>query len=578
MKKKTIRLLSVLLTICLLVGCTGITAFAAKQNDKQVLVFVNGMGVFPLMENAGTPEEKQAFPPETDEIVEMVAKIAPPLLQYFADKDADKLSDNMLPPIKELFDKVSLNPDGTTKYNVTAPKLDGNISNHPEFINESATKCEYAIVRRAAEIFGAENVYDFNYDWRLDPMEHAKDLHETIKQAKEETGVDKVILACGSMGGTVTSSYLAMYGSDDISHLVMLSAAFNGVSILGELFCGNLQIDGTSLIETVSQNDMDEQLALFLKILFTALDNAGVLDGLIDVVDDYLLTQKDRLFDEVIHDTFGSITSFWDMVPLSYYEEAKGYMLDEVKDAQLIKRSDNYHYNVQAKFPENVKKAQEKGMMFSVVSHYDMQVPPVSPSYRNQSDNLIDTVYTSGFAVCAPLGETLPEDYKAENPVCTEHCHISADRVIDASTCISPEQTWFLKNLDHMGYRYGADTMDFVMYLLTSKTQPTVWDNEKYPQFMETNVKDGKITPIGTLELPTEETTTEIPTKTETTLPEKTTVTESATETLTENETAEITEREETPDTGESSLIGAVLLLSVCAAGTGILTYRRKRK
>lgn len=577
MKKKTLRILSLMLAVCMIV-CTGITAFASEKKEKTVLVFVNGMGVSPLVENEGTDKERSVFPPETDAILQLVGEIVPPFLRYFGDGNADKLSDGALPAVEKLFEPIALNPDGSSKYNVTSRKTPGNIGNYPDMINENSTKSEWAILRKAAEELGEENVYDFSYDWRLDPMDHAKELNEYIKRAKEETGVDKVVLACGSMGGTITSSYLALYGDSDISHLIMLSSAFMGVSILGEMFCGNIQIDGTSLIRTLAQLDMDENLSNAIEVLLAALDNAGVLDGIISVADKYLATQKDRVYEEVFRDTFVTLTAFWDLVPLSYYENAKAYLLDSERDSQLIKRADDYHYNVQAKFPEIVKKAQKNGMMFSVVSHYNMQAIPVTPAYKNHADNLIDTVYTSGYATCAPIDETLPLDYEPKNPVCEKHSHISADRMIDASTCIAPDQTWFLKNLDHMGYKWDTEVMDFVMWLIKAEKQPTVFTNEKYPQFMETSMSEGKLKSVGTVELPTEPTTEESSTEEpapETTAPETTDKTENE---VTVTVTEEATDSAPIPETGDKSFAAAVALLVVCSIAAGVVSIKKKKE
>lgn len=578
MKKKLLRIISLMTAACM-IGTTGVTAFATDRREKKVLVFVNGMGVFPLVENEGTDEERSVFAPEQDAILKMVGKIVPPLLRYFVDGNADKLSDDALPAVEELFEPMALNPDGSSKYNVTSRKTPGNITNHPDMIGENATKAEGAVLRSAAEKIGAENVYEFSYDWRLDPMDHAKELNEYIKRAKSETGVDKVVLMCGSMGGTITSSYLAMYGSDDISHLIMLSSAFMGVSILGEMFSGNIQIDGTSLIRTLSQLDMDERQSKAIKILLTALDKAGVLDGVISIADKYLATQKERVYEEVFRDTFLTLTSFWDLVPLSYYEQAKAYLLDDERDAQLISRTDAYHYEVQAKFPEILKKAQANGMMYSCVSHYNMQAIPATPAYKNHTDNLIDTVYTSGYATCAPIDETLPLDYEPKNPVCAEHSHISADRMIDASTCIAPDQTWFLKNLDHMGYKWNTEVMEFVMWLLTADTQPTVFTNEKYPQFMETSIRNGEIKPIGTVEKPTEP-ATEVQT-TEPTVPETTIgtdeTTDTATNTVTDTSTNTVTKPSVLPETGDRATAAIAALLIACGIAVGVVAYKKKK-
>lgn len=46
--------------------------------------------------------------------------------------------------------------------------------------------------------------------------------------------------------------------------------------------------------------------------------------------------------------------------------------------------------------------------------------------------------------------------------------------MIDASTCLLPEQTWFLKDLKHVGYIYDTQVMEFILWLCLSDTQRTV--------------------------------------------------------------------------------------------------------
>ena len=145
---------------------------------------------------------------------------------------------------------------------------------------------------------------------------------------------------------------------------------------------------------------------------------------------------KGRVYDEVFQDTFVTMPGIWDLIALEDYEEAKAYLLDEKTDAQLIARIDAYHYQVQAKLPELFRAAMETGTKINVVSHYNLQGVPLTPSYREQNDNVIDTKYTSGYATCAFLDETLPADYQQKHTSCQDatHNHLSGDRVIDAST------------------------------------------------------------------------------------------------------------------------------------------------
>ena len=554
MSKTVKRIMSVILAVVMLLGCTS-AAFAAYGCNcgTSPLIVVSGMAAWPLVQDEGTENEKQVFAPDTESILKLVGEIAGPLALFAVNKDYNKLGDSLIPALKELLEPLACNADGSSKYNITPDIYPESMASYPEFANNTEfTANEPAVVREAVEKIGADHVYYFNYDWRLDPMEHAKELRKYVERAKEETGHDKVNLAGASMGGTIIASYLAMYGSDEIDNFTMLSSAFTGTTIVGNLFNGRLEINKEGLIRILKEVVGVEAV----NILFDALDKAGVFDILVNFADSLFANLQDRIYDEVFQDTFITMPGIWDLIALEDYEDAKAYLLDPRTDAALIARIDNYHYNVQAKLPELLEEAMENGVKVNVVSHYNMQGVPITPSYNEQNDNVIDTKYTSGYAVCAYLDETLPEDYKQQNTVCKDatHNHISADRIIDASTCLLPEQTWFLKNQKHVGYMYHTELMDFILMLCLGKVQYTVDNAEPYGQFMEVDPKTGELSIIGAIggEEPSEpETTTEVvestetePTETETEVTEPTDT--EPVETETEEDTTEVTETETT--------------------------------
>lgn len=613
MSKTIKRIMSVILAAVMLFGCAS-AAFAVYGCNcgTSPLIVVSGMAAWPLVQDKGTENEKQVFAPDTESILKLVGEIAGPLALFAVNKDYNKLGDSLIPAVKELLEPLACNADGSSKYNITTNIYPESMASYPEFANNTEfTANEPAVVREAVEKIGADHVYYFNYDWRLDPMDHAKELRKYVEKAKAETGHDKVNLAGASMGGTIIASYLAMYGSDDIDNFTMLSSAFTGTSIVGNLYNGRLEINKDGLVRILKEVVGVEAV----NILFDALDKAGVFDILVNFADSLFANLQERIYDEVFQDTFITMPGIWDLIALEDYEDAKAYLLDPRTDANLIARVDNYHYNVQAKLPELLKEAMENGVKVNVVSHYNMQGVPITPSYNEQNDNVIDTKYTSGYAVCAYLDETLPADYKQQNTVCQDatHNHISADRIIDASTCLLPEQTWFLKNQKHVGYMYHTELMDFILMLCLGDIQYTVDNTQQYSQFMEVNPKTGELSIIGAIggEEPSgPETTSETvePTETETETTEPTEIESSETDTqedttkASETETTEIeTEPSETvaiedetePESGNTenssdsgshndeavdvgdSLMAIVPFGAACAAL--VLTVKRKR-
>ena len=138
-------------------------------------------------------------------------------------------------------------------------------------------------------------------------------------------------------------------------------------------------------------------------------------------------------------------------------------------------------------FTANLLKEIDSRMNIGVFARYNYQITPVIENWNVQSDMVIDTKFTSFGATCAPLGETLGEDYVQKKTTCG-HNHLSVDGVVDASTCLFPEYTWFIKDIQHsFGMREMEELRDLIF---NSEKQVTVHDYEKFPQFIKYNPAD----------------------------------------------------------------------------------------
>ncbi len=482
--KRSVKIL-VGIVLCLsIVFCSLIPAFA--KEPKTAFIVVSGMNTFPLYKDG-----EKIFPTQTKAIVKLASKVILPLIEFFGNGDYDKLGDALFPATEEAFDDLACNTDGSSKYNISTDLFPLNAGNYPDsFMNE--VKDEGGVVKAGIEAFGAENTYFFNYDWRLDPLKHADELNSFIKNVKAETECDRVALAAFSMGGTVTCSYLYKYGSADIDSVSLCSTAFQGTSCMGSMFSGNLSIDAYGLIRRAAQltrNDFLDELIMLINNALEAYKINASIDGYINGI---LSNLNERMYKEFIIPVFGYMPGLWALVDAENYEKAKDFMLADA-DSELINAIDEYHYNVQSRAYEILSSAQKDTTVY-IAAQYNMQGLPVSEvSTTSNNDFLIDVNYASGGAISSRLGETLPEDYaqaKADG-----HNHLSADRQLDASTCMFPEQTWFIRDMAHVDYNVGEST-DFIIWLAKSEKQLTVYDNESYPQFMKYDSKSNTLSPV----------------------------------------------------------------------------------
>lgn len=473
------RVLSIV--ICAVIIISTVVLPTLAKEEKTAFVVVSGMNTFPL-----TLEDEQVFPPSTNAILKLVSKVILPTGKFVIDRDYEALGDAIIPAVKEMFAPVACDEKGDSINNVNTMLFDCSLTDKTEFFADAESD-EQGVIRAGIEKYGVENTFFFNYDWRLDPLVHADRLNDFIKTVRSTTECDRLVLAAFSMGGTVTLSYLYKYGSSDVDSVALCSTAFQGTSCVGEMFSGKVKLSMDGLMKRLAQLTRSNTYENLIEYLNEALNLSGInssLSGIANTVSDNL---NYRIYPELITPVFGYMPGFWAIVDGANYESAKAYTLKDA-NPDFIKRIDGYHYNVQAKAKEILDEAKKDTNVY-IIAQYNMQGLPITEtSTKGNNDYLIDTCLASGGAVCADLGKTLENVDKANK-------YLSADMQIDASSCMYPDNTWFIKDMGHVDYPVGEST-DFIMYLLDSHDQLTVFDCEKYPQFMKYSYETNELTKV----------------------------------------------------------------------------------
>jgi pimeloyl-ACP methyl ester carboxylesterase len=482
------RLLSAVTVFVLLSGSFGLFAAAQKECGcgTAPIVVVSGFATVPLVRDVGTDSEEQVWAPSGKIIINGVTGVLYPLLRLLFTGDWTAFFDESDPKILSIFESVRCDDDGEPVYDLSVRKFPLSADNYSDFYNGD-TNDEQAFIKTAIGVYGGDHVYFFSYDWRLDPVEHARELRDFIKNVKKETGHRKVTIAGCSMGGNVILSYLRLFGSGDIHNYIMDNAAFQGMSLVGELLKLDFGFDVNSASGYIYQFSKNRLLDGFLR-------KSGILDFLIPRAEDIIDRTSGQLSKEVLYPVFANIPGIWSLVPHDSYEDAKAAALDSEKNAKLIKKIDFYHYEVQQMAERLMKKAKANGTNIIILSNYNYYGVPITSSRNNNNDILIDTKYSSGGATCAGPGGTLGDGYVQKKMSCG-HNHVSPDGVIDASTCMFPEYTWFVKDMKHLDFPYGSQGADFLMWIAGAKEQPTVHKDSRYPQFMKFDYKTGELTP-----------------------------------------------------------------------------------
>ncbi len=423
-------------------------------------VHVTGIASRDIVRYPGTDHEEVLFPPTADQIIAAMDKQTCLSLAAFAvTGNWDRLADALIPAANKVLAGIAFNPDGT-------PKPDVGINWSYGGPIGSYTK---------------DSRFGFYYDWRLDPMDIAKDLDRYIDYVRAGTGHEKVNIEAFSMGSVILMAYIQQFGDAKIQNIVLSAPACNGVKCAGEPFNGQIEFSPLAMcryVDTMMSDNPDRELAAAVA---QVLYKTGVL-GIAGAFADELVEQcADRVYEEVMMQTFGSMPGMWSLIPDEFYVGAKAKVItDPALYAGLIERIDNYHYNVQRNIGRFIDSAIADGIHFGIVAKYGNQITPVIESWDEMNDAVIDTRYASFGATCSTLEGTLGDGYI--QAVDDGHNHLSADGQIDASTCAYPEQTWFVRELFHM---HGcADYDRLITYILYAPQQVTVFDNPAYPQFL----------------------------------------------------------------------------------------------
>lgn len=484
------RLLAVLLMCSMLLGVACISVSAAEgAYDGAPLIVISGFGTVPLYLNANTDEAERVFFPSAKRIAKNAVQALQPLYRLRRDGDYGRFADAFDPLVMDIFSQSVLDASGNSIRNVSVRTFPLTADHYMDFF-EQRPKDEEALVRGAIDTLGGKNTYFFSYDWRLDPMDHAVSLHEYIQNVQTQTGKQKVILAGCSMGGVVAMAYLSKYGAKDVQTLLLDNTAFQGVTMVGEMFCKEYAVDKQMTLEYAMQfTQMPEELKSWLRAAFA---RSRAADKLVDFAGKLLDNTKDQTSADVLYPLFAYMPGIWSFVTARDYERAKQCALDPDVNRELIRKIDVYHYGVQVKAKQLLQKAIGQGCRIAITANYGKFAIPLTKSMRVCDDYLIDTALASGGAVCADVFETLPESYVQKRD--RKHNHIAPDRVIDASTCMFPEYTWFVRDMGHLDYPYGSEGMDFLMWLIRMDTQYTIRTDTRYPQFMKYDVKEKTLT------------------------------------------------------------------------------------
>ena len=411
------------LCLALLMMLSLVPASLAAEADTCPVIYLPGIASSTLYHDVNDPSTEVVFP-SVDEVKKMVTdKIAPALIVYAADKDADKLAGVLSEQFNIIFAGHFNNADGSPKGN------SGAIVSYPSKISKNSR------VR-------------FEWDWRCDPFDAASKLNDFVDYVCTTSGSDKVALASHSLGSVVILTYLNVYGDDKISGIVYDTPVVDGVNYLGEFLLGNFETDGEALISTVSGLFSASEDSAFIESIMDIFTLAGIPAELSALFNSAIDEVMPVLFRDTLVPLFARWPSIWAMVPEADFDAAVDYIftnyLTDEDAAVLKKKIIKYNEEIREDRKEVLLDFDNDGRI-AVISRYGYSSLPLMDRWAEIGDTVVETKSSSLGATTAPVGSILDDAYLADK----DAAYISPDKTVDASTCLFKEKTWFIKGLEH---------------------------------------------------------------------------------------------------------------------------------
>ena len=397
----------------------------------------------------------------------------------------DPYYENLEKEIGDLFSLIRLDGDGNPQYGSTISKADQATVQYNRTHDKKGPKGYY----NATD-------YRFWYDWRLDPMEIAQELNSYIQDVKAVTGADKVALFSSCLGSNVALAYIAQFGTKDVYSLSIDATTGNGSEFISQSISGQIKLDGPAMVRFL---ESAEATGIFsLDEFWVATIDLATKAGLFDGVSKFLHA---TIYDKVVEGmtsalalgTFFTMPCYWACVCNEDYETAKRYVFGEEGSAKrqeyagLIEKIDNYHAQVALRVPELLKGVTDDGVYLYILAKYGTQMIPLNKDNTMIGDEFVSLPRASfGATTADSIYDILPEDYIAARVSEGKGKYISPDKQVDASTCMYPDYTWFIKGATHTDLTTVEDRLLSLCLIADRQltvdtfgwTQYMVYDNE----------------------------------------------------------------------------------------------------
>lgn len=500
MNKPFSKLTALLLTFTLLLGCASV-AFAADLGTAEgkcgcehcPSIVIPGLfqsKVRYLDENGneklnseGKPYAGPFFMEGTTDIVfKAVEKALIPLASLLiSQQDKEERAAKAIAEVlgDALLGNLALDTNGNNIKNIQADKYLTSLAGLTEEQREYAL--DQIPLDLYAEIAGMDHLYFYSFLSTGNMLKTVEGLYELIQIAKKETGHDKVNLVPISQGGSVENALMQYYldnGLDfaaDVNRVCYVVPAADGAYTIGDVYHYGFIDDADALYDYMLPSLLgeDDFLGYLINIILRIFPNAdlnNILDTAVDVlVNDYLAYS----------------TNIWALIPSRDYPDCREKYLSDPED-EVIREQTDWYYNAQVNSRNYILDLQKKGIEFFDIVDYNCSDYRIFDSWKTENgDGVIHLDSTSFGATSVAVDKALPNDYVQAGTYCTDpsHNHIDEERLVDASTGILCETTFYFKDQAHVSTASNDVIMRLAIRILTDPDFKDIYSDPGYPQF-----------------------------------------------------------------------------------------------
>lgn len=503
MKRALRKTLATVLALTMLISVWSVTAFAKTtqwisqslsdipviriSGDGEKLVDKDGNKVFHYKDFASILESDDEEVEDDGEMLESVANILMPfLVDGLLNDNWDPYYKNLQKEISELFENSLLDKDGNPQYGT------GLRQERIDKMNKVRHNDQYWTSSEGVKHY-VHDRYWFYYDWRLDPIESAKELKDYIDDILASTkanGVEEVGIVASCLGTNVVTAYLAVYpehAAKSIRGIAFDGSVVSGAEMLSEAISGKFNVDAAAINRTLKDCGAIGMFNVdgFINTTLEMLDRTGVLDRVIDKGKDWIYYKLvEGVTSALALSTFYTWPNYWACVSPQDYPTAMNYVFGPEGSEKrteykgLIAKLDNYNTVVRSRIPEILTNAVESGIYFGVISKYGFQTLPICETNYLVSDQFASVGRSSFGATTGTIYNDLTPDYIASRKEAGFGKYLSPDGQIDASTCLFPDSTWFIKGSSHSNW---SDWELRLLYDIASSKEKVTINNSCWP-------------------------------------------------------------------------------------------------